>query len=203
MDKMTSAEISEIMGWNAAVTEAEARRDPDSLSARVFRVAELAAERAREAYERERMRHSVPASEGVKALIQALTDHRLTAEKADHIIRRDGYAITGVVMTRDDGHACLVNMSAVRWLNPGDLWNIMHTDSALNQRLINEAVAAEREACAMIVAQGHWKPAVRSALADRAAAIRARGRVIATVSVQPPAPAGDFKTSNNQQKSGK
>ncbi len=44
------------------------------------------------------------------------------------------------------------------------------------ERFAALVAAAEREACALIVSQGHWKPAVRSVLAERAAAIRARGK---------------------------
>lgn len=59
--------------------------------------------------------------------IEALVGDRLTAEKADHICERDGYAVTGVVLTLPDGRACIVNMSAVRWLEgQNDLWDIMH-----------------------------------------------------------------------------
>ena len=58
--------------------------------------------------------------------IEAVVGDRLTAEKADHICERDGYAVTGVVLTLPDGRACLVNMSAVRWLeDQNDLWEIM------------------------------------------------------------------------------
>ncbi len=83
--------------------------------------------------------------------IDALVGDRLTAQKAAHILERDGYVVTGVVMTLPDGRACIVNRSAVRWLHgKDDLFNLLHTDTALNQRLINEAVIAEREACADI-----------------------------------------------------
>lgn len=83
-------------------------------------------------------------SNTTKNHIDALVGDRLTAQKASDIIERYGYTVTGVVMTLPGGRACIVNRSAVRWLEPGDLFNLMHTDSALNQRLIAEAVAAER-----------------------------------------------------------
>lgn len=81
--------------------------------------------------------------------IDALVGDRLTAKKADHICERDGYAVTGVVLTLPDGRACIVNRSAVRWLHgDDDLANLMHTDTAINQRLFDDAVQTEREACA-------------------------------------------------------
>ena len=93
----------------------------------------------------------VSASVTRKQHIDALVGDRITADKADHICDRDGYAVTGVVLTLPDGRACIVNRSAVRWLHgETDLWNLLHTDSGLNQRLISEAVAAEREACAKV-----------------------------------------------------
>lgn len=49
-------------------------------------------------------------------------------------------------------------------------------DVAYSKAELEAAVAAEREACAQIVSQGHWKPAVRSVLVERAAAIPARGQ---------------------------
>lgn len=88
--------------------------------------------------------------------IEALVGDRLTAQKAAHIIDRDGYAVTGVVLTLPDGRACIVNRSAVRWLHGNDdLFNLLHTDTGVNQRQAAKAVAEEREACAK-VAQG-WE----------------------------------------------
>jgi hypothetical protein len=52
----------------------------------------------------------------------------LTAEKASHICARDGYKVTGVVLHKDDGSCCIVDLSAVRWLTKDDMWSIMHPD---------------------------------------------------------------------------
>lgn len=91
------------------------------------------------------------ATETRKQLIEALVGHPLTASKADDICERAGYAVTGVVLTLPDGRACIVNRSAVRWLHgERDLFNLIHTDSALNQRMISDAVAATRNACAKV-----------------------------------------------------
>ena len=113
----------------------------------------------------------VSASVTRKQHIDALVSDRLTADKADHICEREGYSVTGVVLTLPDGRACIVNRSAVRWLHgETDLWNLLHTDSGLNQRLISEAVAAEREACILDVVN-NWGNSP-SLIAE---AIRARG----------------------------
>ena len=127
----------------------------------------------------------VPVQPTRKQHIDALVGDRLTADKADHICERYGYAVTGVVLTLPDGRACIVNRAAVRWLHgETDLWNLLHTDSGLNQRLIAEAVAAEREACAKvcekeavrIVIDSPEERAYNNAVSDCAAAIRARGK---------------------------
>lgn len=56
-----------------------------------------------------------------------------------------------MALTLQDGRACIVNQSAVRWLSGvRDLWNLMHTDSLDNVRMVAEAVAVEREACAKV-----------------------------------------------------
>lgn len=104
--------------------------------------------------------------------IDALVGDRLTAKKADHICERDGYAVTGVVLTLPDGRACIVNRSAVRWLHgDDDLFNLMHTDTAMNQRLFDDAVQTEREACAKVCDDNHWED--HRLFAD---AIRTRGQ---------------------------
>jgi len=126
----------------------------------------------------------VPVQATRKQHIDALVGDRLTADKADHICERDGYAVTGVVLTLPDGRACIVNRSAVRWLHgETDLWNLLHTDSALNQRLIAEAVDAEREAFAKVcdVIRRHLKPDAQQqnaceALESASEAIRSRGQ---------------------------
>jgi len=110
--------------------------------------------------------------------IDALVGDRLTAQKAAHIIERDGYTVTGVVMTLPDGRACIVNRSAVRWLQGKDeLFNLLHTDTAANQRQVAEAVAEEREACAKLCEElDHSYPLVDGAGHSCAEAIRRRGQ---------------------------
>ena len=121
---------------------------------------------------------------------------RLTARKAADICQRDGYKVTGVVLSLEDGRACIVNRSAVRWLSGSrDLWNLMfpnHNDSASDpecselarqcaelQRQCAEleaAVAAEREACAQVCeAEACGGSAFNSAAKYMAERIRARG----------------------------
>lgn len=46
---MTPERIAEVMGWNAVVMEAEARREPESLSARVMAAIKEAEEAERDA----------------------------------------------------------------------------------------------------------------------------------------------------------
>ncbi|MCA7959463.1 hypothetical protein LGM14_18355 [Burkholderia multivorans] len=55
-----------------------------------------------------------------------LTGDRLTDEKARHIMQRDGYKLTGVVLATDDGARCIVEMGAVRWLSHNESWSLMH-----------------------------------------------------------------------------
>lgn len=130
----------------------------------------------------ERFAALVAATATRKQHIDALVGDRLTAQKADHICERDGYAVTGVVLTLQDGRACIVNQSAVRWLSGvRDLWNLMHTNSLDNVRMVAEAVAVEREACAKVCDELHdqWRwgdDDTISGPSECAAAIRARGK---------------------------
>ncbi len=50
----------------------------------------------------------------------------LTSSKASHICERDGYNVTGFVLTNDKGDKCVVDMSAVRWLKQEEHWRVMH-----------------------------------------------------------------------------
>ena len=50
---------------------------------------------------------------------------RLTNVKANDIKRR-GYKVTGHVLTDDDGHSCIVDKGAVKWLKEGEWWELMH-----------------------------------------------------------------------------
>lgn len=112
------------------------------------RVSGAAAKLVEQAKAEEREACTSPATRSQS--IDALVGDRLTAKKADHICERDGYAVTGVVLTLPDGRACIVNRSAVRWLHGDDMFNLMHTDTAMNQRLFDDAVQTEREACAAV-----------------------------------------------------
>lgn len=178
MNPLTWKDIAGIMGWNAIVSESEANREPDGMAARVMRVADMAAELARQRYEDERRRHSIPASEGRRALIDALVGDALTGRKAADICERDGYVVTGVILSRESGEACLVNRQAVRWLSgERDLHGLMFPNHRPDP--IAEAVAEEREACAKVcealvsgVPDGDTD---KDAIEACAAAIRARG----------------------------
>lgn len=53
----------------------------------------------------------------------------LTHNKAQHIIERDSYAVTGFVLTKDR-KKCVVDMSAVRWFDERlDFQRMMHPDA--------------------------------------------------------------------------
>ncbi|MCT9125365.1 hypothetical protein [Cupriavidus gilardii] len=54
---------------------------------------------------------------------------RLTREKAAHIIARDGFQVSGVVMTKPNGSVCIVDKSAVRWMDSMELFRVMHPDA--------------------------------------------------------------------------
>lgn len=70
------------------------------------------------------------------ALLKVVGDYdmskvvHLTHRKARDIIARNGYALTGFVLTDTDGRKCIVDMSAVRWFDkPEDFFRLMHTDA--------------------------------------------------------------------------
>jgi hypothetical protein len=53
----------------------------------------------------------------------------LTHNKTAHIIARDGFEMTGFVLTHPDGRKCIVDMSAVRWFHDTDgkaFFGMMH-----------------------------------------------------------------------------
>lgn len=56
----------------------------------------------------------------------------LTHRKTSDIVKRDGFAITGFVLTHPDGRKCIVDMSVVRWFHDKDgkafFW-MMHPDN--------------------------------------------------------------------------
>lgn len=58
----------------------------------------------------------------------------LTHNKAQHIIERDGYVVTGFVLTKNkegrEYSKCIVDMSAVRWFDDGmTFFRMMHSDT--------------------------------------------------------------------------
>ena len=69
MNPLTWQDVAEVMGWNAVISQSEANREPDGMAARVMQLAGLAAERAREAYEREHCRHTVPFPDALRVLV--------------------------------------------------------------------------------------------------------------------------------------
>ena len=65
----------------------------------------------------------------VRKSIELLVGDGLTADKAAFICRRDEFKVTGVVLSRPDGYRCIVELSAVRWLDKLQMWKLMHPDS--------------------------------------------------------------------------
>lgn len=53
----------------------------------------------------------------------------LTHQKTKHIIERDGFAVTGFVLTNEAGEKCIVDMSAVRWMARDEFFKMMHPDA--------------------------------------------------------------------------
>ncbi|KVE37351.1 DUF551 domain-containing protein [Burkholderia sp. TSV86] len=68
---------------------------------------------------------TVPAVEGT-----VNTGDRLTDMKANDIIQRDGYKMTGAVLCLEDGSRCIVELGAVRWLTRDESWALMHPRTA-------------------------------------------------------------------------
>lgn len=63
---------------------------------------------------------------------QANTGDRLTDEKANRIIARGDYKPSGVVLcNKEDGSRCIIELSAVRWLDKDEMWSIMHPASGI------------------------------------------------------------------------
>ena len=56
--------------------------------------------------------------------LNGVTD--LTHQKTKHIIQRDRFFVSGFVLTREDGKKCIVDMSAVRWMDCDEFFKMMH-----------------------------------------------------------------------------
>jgi len=50
----------------------------------------------------------------------------LTHKKTKQLIQRDGFFVSGFVLTREDGSKCVVDMSAVRWTDADEFFKMMH-----------------------------------------------------------------------------
>lgn len=56
----------------------------------------------------------------------------LTAAKAASLLH-DGWYVSGLVLTNEEGRTCIVDKSAVRWLGKDEFWWLMHdSESPLN-----------------------------------------------------------------------
>lgn len=79
-------EIAEVMGWNAVVAAAEARREPDSESARVMRLVELVAAKMAQSPERAELqaegKHPGPCAKFCEATAYEIELRRLRARVA-------------------------------------------------------------------------------------------------------------------------
>jgi hypothetical protein len=53
------------------------------------------------------------------------TGDRLTDLKANELISRMGYKVSGVVLEKN-GHRGIIEFSAVRWLTKEEMWDLMH-----------------------------------------------------------------------------
>lgn len=74
----------------------------------------------------------------LKELLGDVQAASLTASKTDSIIQRGcyrgDYRISGFVLCNEQGDRCLVEMSAVRWLDKDEMWWLMHeSESPLNK----------------------------------------------------------------------
>lgn len=58
----------------------------------------------------------------------ASTRDRLTDLKANSIVGNNGYRMTGHILTHDSKGKCLVDLSAVRWLQLDEFWSLMHPE---------------------------------------------------------------------------
>lgn len=54
---------------------------------------------------------------------------KLTHQKTTDIIAREGYHVTGFVLTKGSGEKCIIDMSAVRWMDENEFFSMMHPDA--------------------------------------------------------------------------
>lgn len=68
-----------------------------------------------------------PTAEQLEAVIAEKGHPRLTAGKAAVVAARDGWEVTGFVLSCPrSGRRAIVERSAVRWLSAEEMWWIMH-----------------------------------------------------------------------------
>jgi hypothetical protein len=97
----------------------------------------------------EAIAHPEPASEYDFSNVIHLTHH-----KAQHIIERDGYVLTGFVLTKNkegrEYSKCIVDMSAVRWFDDGmTFFRMMHAPTPLVWKVDSQSLErmAEESEC--------------------------------------------------------
>lgn len=62
----------------------------------------------------------------------------LTAKKTESVLSRDGYQISGFVLTSPEGRTAIVDHACVRWLSKEEMWWLMHDSAQWDQPPINK-----------------------------------------------------------------
>lgn len=52
-------------------------------------------------------------------------NNKLTAAKSAELLEGGNYSVTGFVLTDNNGDVCIIDKSAVRWLDKRDLFSMM------------------------------------------------------------------------------
>ncbi len=72
---------------------------------------------------------------------------RLTEYKAASICESNDYEVKGVVMRDKDGRVCVVELSAVRWIEKDYWWDIMHPGIRTDEEMIRSLLDAASCPC--------------------------------------------------------
>jgi hypothetical protein len=72
--------------------------------------------------------------EKLLAFLGSAASADLTALKTASVLEHDGYHITGFILLSTVGRSCIVDRSAVRWLDKDEWWWLMHVSKELQPK---------------------------------------------------------------------
>ena len=83
-----------------------------------------------------------PGKDSLLAVLgESARSRNLTAEKTSICMERDGSQVTGFVVTDKNGGVGIIDKSACRWLEPDEMWWLMHDSAQIGNNLKANALS--------------------------------------------------------------